>query len=254
MHNIAKKRSKQETKKRPSNSNKAEKYSDCEAKEIGNAYAVLSNAEKRRQYDVSGGEEPSSPGHGGHGGHGGFDFHRGFEADITPEDLFNMFFGGGFPSYFKSEYKGSALQKIEKSVEDDYVSNVRNNCWKERQTRYKPVPRPHYKHSPPNGCGSPLFGFQFDIGIPSMTKCCNLHDRCYDTCGQEKRDCDDQFHVCLESICRNLQITLGLDQSVQVCESAVTLLFDAVMHLGCKPYLDSQRAACICHYEEKTDL
>ncbi|KAK3554549.1 hypothetical protein QTP70_025502 [Hemibagrus guttatus] len=169
---------------------------------------------------------------------------------------------------------------------------------------YKPIARPHYKHSPPNGCGSPLFGFHFDIGIPSMTKCCNLHDRCYDTCGQEKRDCDDQFHVCLETICRNVQITLGLDQSVQVsiaknpsqgvqravsrepcpesrvqravsrepcpesrvqravsrepcpetCESAVTLLFDAVMHLGCKPYLDSQRAACICRYEEKTDL
>ncbi|XP_056309318.1 dnaJ homolog subfamily B member 14 [Danio aesculapii] len=36
---------------------------------------------------------------------------------------------------FKSEYKGSALLKIEKSVEEDYVSNVRNNCWKERQTK-----------------------------------------------------------------------------------------------------------------------
>jgi len=35
---------------------------------------------------------------------------------------------------FKSEYKGSALLKIEKNVEEDYVSNVRNNCWKERQT------------------------------------------------------------------------------------------------------------------------
>lgn len=63
--------------------------------EIGNSYAVLSNPDKRRQYDLTGGEEPSSPGHS-HGG--GFDFHRGFEADITPEDLFNMFFGGGFPS------------------------------------------------------------------------------------------------------------------------------------------------------------
>lgn len=63
--------------------------------EIGNAYAVLSNSDKRRQYDLTGGEEPSSPAHS-HGG--GFDFHRGFEADITPEDLFNMFFGGGFPS------------------------------------------------------------------------------------------------------------------------------------------------------------
>lgn len=34
---------------------------------------------------------------------------------------------------FKSEYKASALQQIEKSVEEDYVSNVRNTCWKERQ-------------------------------------------------------------------------------------------------------------------------
>ncbi|XP_074485447.1 dnaJ homolog subfamily B member 14 [Sebastes fasciatus] len=193
-------------------------------KKIGNAYAVLSNPDKRRQYDLTGGEEPSSPGHshGGGGGGGGFDFHRGFEADITPEDLFNMFFGGGFPSSsthtfnnsrtsysnqtdsrqerteergdggfsmfiqlmpivvlilvsilsqmmvspppyslysrpstgqtvkrqtenlrvdyyvsrdFKSEFKGSALHQIEKNVEEDYVSNVRNNCWKERQTK-----------------------------------------------------------------------------------------------------------------------
>ncbi|XP_034544578.1 dnaJ homolog subfamily B member 14 [Notolabrus celidotus] len=188
-------------------------------KKIGNAYAVLSNPDKRRQYDLTGGDEPSSPGHS-HGG--GFDFQRGFEADITPEDLFNMFFGGGFPSSsthtftngrtsysqqadyrqerteergdggfsmfiqlmpivvlivvsilsqmmvspppyslysrpstgqtikrhtenlrvdyyvardFKSEFKGSALQQIEKNVEEDYVSNVRNNCWKERQTK-----------------------------------------------------------------------------------------------------------------------
>ncbi|XP_058646210.1 dnaJ homolog subfamily B member 14 isoform X2 [Onychostoma macrolepis] len=188
-------------------------------KKIGNAYAVLSNPDKKRQYDVSGGEDPNSP---SNNAHGGFDFHRGFESDITPEDLFNMFFGGGFPSSntheftngrtyshhmdetrreraeergdggfsmfiqlmpivvlilvsilsqllvstppyslysrpstgqtvkrqtenlhvdyfvtrdFKSEYKGSALLKIEKSVEEDYVSNVRNNCWKERQTK-----------------------------------------------------------------------------------------------------------------------
>ncbi|XP_019717722.1 dnaJ homolog subfamily B member 14 [Hippocampus comes] len=190
-------------------------------KKIGNAYAVLSNPAKRRQYDLTGGEEPSGAGHA-HGGGNGFDFHRGFEADITPEDLFNMFFGGGFPSSsaqpfangrtsyshhgnyrqertdergdggfsmliqlmpivvlvlvsilsqmmvspppyslysrpstgqtvkrqtenlhvdyyvtrdFKSEYKAAALQQIEKSVEGDYVSNVRNNCWKERQTK-----------------------------------------------------------------------------------------------------------------------
>ncbi|KAJ7327101.1 hypothetical protein JRQ81_016860 [Phrynocephalus forsythii] len=188
-------------------------------KKIGNAYAVLSNPEKRKQYDLTGSEDPCS-----HSSNGRFNFHRGCEADITPEDLFNMFFGGAFPtgsvhsfsngrsSYshhnqhrhsghereeergdvcfvftrlmpiivlilvsllsqlmvsnppyslyprsgtgqtiqlqtenlgvayyvnkdFKNEYKGASLQKIEKSVEEDYVSNIRNNCWKERQQK-----------------------------------------------------------------------------------------------------------------------
>ncbi|KAL4640461.1 hypothetical protein GN956_G12781 [Arapaima gigas] len=184
-------------------------------KKIGNAYAVLSNPTKRKQYDLTGGEESASLGHT----HGpGFNFHRGFEADITPEDLFNMFFGGSFPSShtftngtrhhanhndheraddrrdggfsmfiqlmpilvlilvsilsqlmvttppyslysrpstgqtvkrqtenlhisyyvtreFKTEYKGLELQKVEKAVEEDYIANIRNNCWKERQTK-----------------------------------------------------------------------------------------------------------------------
>ncbi|KAL6088583.1 hypothetical protein STEG23_001817 [Scotinomys teguina] len=152
-------------------------------KKIGNAYAVLSNPEKRKQYDLTGSEEQSC----NHQNNGRFNFHRGCEADITPEDLFNIFFGGGFPSVythfqmaglltainistdtvdmkekkkeeigsgqtikmqtenlgvvyyvskdFKSEYKGTLLQKIEKSVEEDYVTNIRNNCWKERQQK-----------------------------------------------------------------------------------------------------------------------
>ena len=81
----------------------------CLPPEIGNAYAVLSNPDKRRQYDVTGGEEPSSP---GHAQAGGFDFHRGFEGDITPEDLFNMFFGGGFPSCKQSYCKQSLAHTI----------------------------------------------------------------------------------------------------------------------------------------------
>ncbi|KAM8851697.1 dnaJ homolog subfamily B member 12a [Synchiropus picturatus] len=180
-------------------------------KAIGNAYAVLSNAEKRRQYDQYG-EERSHPTRHRH--------HHDFEADISPEDLFNMFFGGGFPtsnvhvyrngrmhfahhnrqerreqqrdggfallvqllpililiivsalsqlmvtpspyslSYrpsaghvhkrhtthlkvpfyvgerFHVEYTGNNLKNVERSVEDDYISNLRNNCWKEKQQK-----------------------------------------------------------------------------------------------------------------------
>uniref|UniRef100_A0A2K6GIJ6 Phospholipase A2 group XIIA n=1 Tax=Propithecus coquereli TaxID=379532 RepID=A0A2K6GIJ6_PROCO len=101
-------------------------------------------------------------------------------------------------------------------------------------------------------CGAGLVGL--NIGIPSLTKCCNQHDRCYETCGQSKNDCDEEFQYCLSKICRDVQKTLGLAQHVQACEKTVELLFDSVIHLGCKPYLDSQRAACRCRYEEKTDL
>ncbi|XP_006783883.1 dnaJ homolog subfamily B member 12a [Neolamprologus brichardi] len=180
-------------------------------KAIGNAYAVLSNTEKRRQYDQYG-EERTHPSRHRH--------HHEFEADISPEDLFNMFFGGGFPtsnvhvyrngrmhfahhnrqerreqqrdgglalfvqlmpililiivsalsqmmvtqppyslSYrpsaghihkrhtsslkvpfyvgerFNEEYSGNMLKTVERSVEEDYISNLRNNCWKEKQQK-----------------------------------------------------------------------------------------------------------------------
>ncbi|XP_026212159.1 dnaJ homolog subfamily B member 12a [Anabas testudineus] len=179
-------------------------------KAIGNAYAVLSNPEKRRQYDQYG-EERSHTNRHRH--------HRDFEADISPEDLFNMFFGGGFPtsnvhvyrngmhfahhnrqerreqqrdgglalfvqlmpililiivsalsqmmvtqppyslSYrpsaghihkrhtsnlkvpfyvgerFNEEHSGNNLKNVERSVEEDYISNLRNNCWKEKQQK-----------------------------------------------------------------------------------------------------------------------
>ncbi|KAM6956704.1 dnaJ homolog subfamily B member 12a [Aplochiton taeniatus] len=181
-------------------------------KAIGNAYAVLSNTEKRKQYDQYG-EERVNPTRQRHQRHD-------FEADISPEDLFNMFFGGGFPSSnvhvyrngrmhfghqnrperreqqrdgglalfvqlmpililivvsalsqmmvsqppyslsyrpsaghvhkrhtvalkvpfyvserFTEEYSGNNLKNVEKNVEEDYISNLRNNCWKEKQQK-----------------------------------------------------------------------------------------------------------------------
>ncbi|XP_075466897.1 dnaJ homolog subfamily B member 12 [Ascaphus truei] len=183
-------------------------------KAIGNAYAVLGNAEKRKQYDQFGDEKVNTT------RHGHSDFHRGFEADISPEDLFNMFFGGGFPSSnvhvysngrmrytyqqrqdrrenqgegslgmfvqlmpililiivsalsqmmvstppyslshrpsvghihrrvtehlkvpyyvadnFEEEYTGTNMKNVDRSVEDDYIANLRNNCWKEKQQK-----------------------------------------------------------------------------------------------------------------------
>lgn len=63
-------------------------------KAIGNAVAILTDAEKRKQYDLYGNEEATTrrtPQYSAYG------FSRGFEADGTTEEIFNMFFGGGFP-------------------------------------------------------------------------------------------------------------------------------------------------------------
>ena len=68
-------------------------------KAIGNAYAVLSDSEKKRQYDLYGDEEPvrSTRSHR-HGFYEYDDPSHGFQADMTAEEIFNMFFGGGMPS------------------------------------------------------------------------------------------------------------------------------------------------------------
>ncbi|XP_061595795.1 dnaJ homolog subfamily C member 18 [Cololabis saira] len=70
-------------------------------KAIGNAYAVLSNPERRQQYDQYGDQSTASnaPQHASYSRHGHHrTFHRDFEADISPEELFNIFFGGRFPT------------------------------------------------------------------------------------------------------------------------------------------------------------
>uniref|UniRef100_A0A0B6ZVZ3 J domain-containing protein n=1 Tax=Arion vulgaris TaxID=1028688 RepID=A0A0B6ZVZ3_9EUPU len=62
-------------------------------KAIGKAYSILSDKEKRKQYDQYGPEMQPSRLSRDHG-----DCSHSFEGDISPEELFNMFFGGAFPT------------------------------------------------------------------------------------------------------------------------------------------------------------
>ncbi|XP_037534458.1 group XIIB secretory phospholipase A2-like protein isoform X2 [Nematolebias whitei] len=117
-----------------------------------------------------------------------------------------------------------------------------------------PRPRPGYQLPEPNGCSSSLVGFQLDMGIPAMTKCCNQLDVCYDTCGLSKYDCDDEFRSCLHDICSDLKKSLGFVSKVQACESMADALYNTVWTLGCRPYMNSQRAACLCEGEERDEL
>jgi molecular chaperone DnaJ len=83
-------------------------------KEIAEAYAVLSDEQKRGQYDQYG-----HAGLGGGGGGGGPDFHG-----VSVEDILNQFFGGGgsiFGGGQEQSSQGASLRyDIETSLEEAY--------------------------------------------------------------------------------------------------------------------------------------
>jgi len=74
-------------------------------KMVSRAFQILGDVDKRRMFDQTGGDPDSRGGGGGGGGAAASPFsgfargpgmrQGGFEAEISPEDLFRQFFGGG---------------------------------------------------------------------------------------------------------------------------------------------------------------
>mmetsp|Transcript_6434 Transcript_6434/g.9377 ORF Transcript_6434/g.9377 Transcript_6434/m.9377 type:complete len:435 (+) Transcript_6434:197-1501(+) len=77
-------------------------------KAVGLAYATLSDAQKRTIYDRYGEEDPDNRGGGMRPG--GFPGRGGGQGEMSPEDIFNMFFGGGMAGQTGVHFGGNGFR------------------------------------------------------------------------------------------------------------------------------------------------
>ena len=175
--------------------NPGDKEAEAKFKEASEAYAILSDADKRRQYDQFG----HAAFDGGAGGvAGGFDF-NGFDMGDIFGDIFGDFFGGGGRS--RSANNGPMKgQNVRVSVhltfeeacfgtEKEIELNIKEDCAKCHGTGAKPGTQPE-TCSKCGGKGQVVFTQQSLFGVVRNVQACPdchgtgkiIKDRCPD-CG-----------------------------------------------------------------------
>lgn len=110
------------------------------------------------------------------------------------------------------------------------------------------VPRQGYKATF-NGCGSADFDVPDAVpGVFDFTSACNIHDICYDTCNNDKLECDQLFHELMLLHCRSTHSPL--DPTLRYCLQAADLYYAGVVVGAGSAYRDAQMNACDCCGDE----
>ena len=163
--------------------NQGNPEAEAKFKEASEAYAVLSDADKRRQYDQFG-HAAFENGGGGAGGYGGFDF-SGNMGDIFG-DIFGDFFGGGFGGFgggssrsYNGPMKGATLRTairitFEESIfgcDKEIEINSKDTCTTCNGTGAKPGTQP-VTCAKCGGKGQVVSQVQTPLGVMRSTQVC----------------------------------------------------------------------------------
>jgi len=145
-----------------------------------------------------------------------------------------------------------AVKKFEEFVDNTIEEDCYFECPRGKKVEAN---KKHVKTS--NGCGS--LDIIFDDSENSyihvekeFSDCCGDHDECYDTCGEDKDLCDLAFRKCLYRGCRKDDHKKFLDN--KKCKLKAKLFYMAVVGVGCSPFKEAQKNACLCVKAEKTEL
>jgi molecular chaperone DnaJ len=199
-----------------------DKEAEAKFKEAQEAYAVLSDAEKRRQYDQFG----HAAFEGGAGGAGGFDF-SGMDMSDIFGDLFGDFFGGSSRRRNTNEpMKGSNLRTTVRisfeeacfGCEKEIELVLKDECAKCHGTGAKPGTSPE-TCTKCGGKGKVVFSQQSLFGMVQNVQSC---PECHGTGKVVREKCPDCYGTGFISSKKRIQVTIpaGIDngQSVRIRE------------------------------------
>ncbi|GJE91274.1 DnaJ-domain-containing protein [Phanerochaete sordida] len=137
-------------------------------KMVSKAFQVLSDPQKRAAYDQHGSDPESRFGGGGQpsfsratSNFGGTPFGQSFEGEMSPEDLFNMFFGGGMGP--GGSFGGGPMFSASFGPGGFRTTRVRTNA--QQQQRQNAEPRSIFVQLLPLFI---LFGFSLLNALPSL--------------------------------------------------------------------------------------
>ena len=139
--------------------NNGDKSAEEKFKQVGEAYAVLSDPQKRAAYDRYGkaGVDPSAAGAGGFGGFGGFGQQGGF-ADFG--DIFSEIFGGGGgqrtrrgPQVFRGNDVSYSLEITLEQAVNGAKTDIRVPVWEECKSCHGTGCKPGTSKKPCSHCG-----------------------------------------------------------------------------------------------------
>ncbi len=80
-------------------------------------------------------------------------------------------------------------------------------------------------------------------GNADFTEPCRTHDRCYDTCGRTKDDCDSEFHAGMRERCRRAYPSQWHVIQRRACLETANTYYSAVHRMGGDAYRAAQRAS-----------